>query len=175
MAIPYAYAARNLLARRLTTLLTAAGMALVVFVFAGSLMLADGVEKTLSITGHKNQAVVIRKGADGELSSGVDGNLLSLIGAAPGVQRGPDGTPMAVGEIMMVLALDKKGEVNSVSNVVLRGVQERSFAIRPEVKFVEGRAPRPGTDVTSTHSDDLHRESRIGDSLVSHGAPPTRR
>ena len=47
MAIPVAYNFRNLWTRRLTTLLTVSGMALVVFVFASILMLADGLQKTL--------------------------------------------------------------------------------------------------------------------------------
>ena len=43
MPIPLSYSYRNLLARRLTTFLTAAGMALVVFVFAAVLMLSEGL------------------------------------------------------------------------------------------------------------------------------------
>jgi hypothetical protein len=43
-AIPFSYIARNLWARKLTTVLTAAGMALVVYVFATVLMLARGTE-----------------------------------------------------------------------------------------------------------------------------------
>ncbi|MCK7511436.1 MAG: hypothetical protein MZV70_50220 [Desulfobacterales bacterium] len=39
----FAYSLRNLLARRLTTALTAGGMALVVFAFAAILMLAEGL------------------------------------------------------------------------------------------------------------------------------------
>jgi putative ABC transport system permease protein len=44
MAIPVGYIARNLVARRLTTALTAGGMALVVYVFATVLMLSAGLE-----------------------------------------------------------------------------------------------------------------------------------
>ena len=51
MAIPINYIARNLVARRLTTILTAGGMALVVYVFATVLMLAAGLEQTLVSTG----------------------------------------------------------------------------------------------------------------------------
>ena len=42
MAIPFSYNIRNLWTRRLTTGLTLSGMALVVFVFASILMLAEG-------------------------------------------------------------------------------------------------------------------------------------
>jgi phosphate starvation-inducible membrane PsiE len=47
LAIPLSYSFRNLWTRRLTTLLTALGMALVVFVFSATLMLAEGLRKTL--------------------------------------------------------------------------------------------------------------------------------
>ena len=42
MTIPFSYIIRNLVTRKLTTLLTASGMALVVFVFATVLMLEEG-------------------------------------------------------------------------------------------------------------------------------------
>ena len=47
MAIPYSYSLRNLWTRRLTTALTAAGMAMVVFVFAAMQLLAAGLRATL--------------------------------------------------------------------------------------------------------------------------------
>ena len=43
MSIPLSYTLRNLAARKLTTVLTAGGMALVVFVFATVLMLEEGL------------------------------------------------------------------------------------------------------------------------------------
>ena len=51
MRIPFSYIWRSLWARRLTTALTVGGVALVVFVFAGVLMLARGLEATLVETG----------------------------------------------------------------------------------------------------------------------------
>src|SRR6266550_3723425 len=47
MRIPFSYIWRSLWARRLTTALTVGGVALVVFVFSGVLMLARGLEATL--------------------------------------------------------------------------------------------------------------------------------
>ena len=70
--IPVSYIARNLLARKLTTALTAGGMALVVYVFATVLMLAAGLEQTLVATGQPDNVVVIRRGAQTEVQSGVD-------------------------------------------------------------------------------------------------------
>src|SRR5207248_3326681 len=61
MSVPIAYIARNLFARKLTTLLTAGGMALVVYVFATVLMLAAGLQETLVATGSDDNVVVIRR------------------------------------------------------------------------------------------------------------------
>ena len=72
MAIPLSYNLRNLWTRRLTTLLTISGMALVVFVFASMLMLAEGLRKTLVDTGSFDNVVVTRKGSTSEVMSGVD-------------------------------------------------------------------------------------------------------
>ena len=64
MTIPFSYIVRNVAARRLTTVLTAGGMALVVYVFATVLMLAAGLRQTLIATGQDDNVVVIRRAAD---------------------------------------------------------------------------------------------------------------
>ena len=71
-AIPISYIARNLFARKLTTVLTAGGMALVVYVFATVLMLAAGLEQTLVATGQPDNVIVIRRGSQTEVQSGID-------------------------------------------------------------------------------------------------------
>src|SRR6266540_1309386 len=73
MRIPFSYIWRSLWARRLTTALTLGGVALVVFVFAGVLMLAQGLEATLVETGSPENAIVLRRAAGSELVSQIDG------------------------------------------------------------------------------------------------------
>ena len=72
MKIPLSYNLKNLWTRRLTTILTVGGMALVVFVFSAMLMLAEGLKKTLVETGTPDNVVLIRKGSDAEVQSGVE-------------------------------------------------------------------------------------------------------
>src|SRR5512137_2557832 len=67
MKVPVSYSFRNLWTRRLTTILTAGGMALVVFVFAAILMLAEGLQKTLVDTGSFDNVIVIRKSSASEV------------------------------------------------------------------------------------------------------------
>ena len=70
-AVPLSYIARNLWVRRVTTGLTAAGMALVVYVFATVLMMTEGIRATLVATGSPANAVVLRKGAGAEINSAI--------------------------------------------------------------------------------------------------------
>lgn len=83
MAVPLSYNLRNLWTRRLTTFLTASGMALVVFVFAAIGMLAEGLQKTLVQTGSPDNVVVLRKGANGEVDSGVERNQAAVVQTSP--------------------------------------------------------------------------------------------
>ena len=69
MAVPLSYIVRNLGTRKVTTALTAGGMALVVFVFATVLMLEEGLRKTLVDTGSWDNVVVIRRSAGTEALS----------------------------------------------------------------------------------------------------------
>ena len=82
MAIPCYYSFRNLWTRRLTTVLTSSGMAMVVFVFAATMMLAEGLSKTLVETGSYDNVVVIRKSANSEVQSGVERSQAAIVESA---------------------------------------------------------------------------------------------
>lgn len=144
MKIPFSYSFRNLLTRRLTTFLTASGMALVVFVFAAVLMLAEGLQKTLVDTGAYDNVVAIRKAAGSEVQSGVDRLQASVIETQPEIAIGPDGKRLVAKELVVLIALPKRG-TDKPSNVVIRGIEEHSIVLRQQVKIVQGRMPRPGS------------------------------
>jgi len=143
--IPISYNLRSLKVRKTTTLATAGGIGLVVFVFAAVLMLSEGIKKTLASSGRPDVAIIIRKGSDAELSSAVDTPSVGLILAGKEVARRKDGKSDGVGELAVVLLLDKLG-TDGVSNAALRGVPEDVYDFRPEVKLVDGRKAKPGSD-----------------------------
>ena len=144
MAIPLSYNVRNLWTRRLTTVLTIGGMALVVFVFASTLMLAEGLRKTLVETGSYDNVVFLRKGAGSEVVSGVSRDQASILETLPEIAYGPKGQKLLAKEVVVLIALPKKGS-GQPSNVILRGIEEDSLLLRPQVKLVEGRLPRMGS------------------------------
>ena len=144
MAIPLSYSIRSLWTRRLTTVLTASGMALVVFVFASILMLAQGLQKSLVNTGSYDNVIVIRKGSGSEVQSGVDRLQASVVEMQPEVAIGPDGQRVLAKEVVVLITLPKRG-TDTPSNVTIRGIGQGSLALRPQVKIIEGRMPRPGS------------------------------
>ncbi len=144
MAVPLSYVARNLWVRRLTTVLTAGGMALVVFVFSAVLMLDAGLKSALGGTGQADNAIFIRKGAQTEVQSGVTRSEAALIEAMPQVARGADGAPQVSKEVVVLNSLTKI-ETGKRSNVPIRGLSAMGLTLRPQVKLVEGRMFRPGS------------------------------
>ena len=144
MAIPLNYIARNLWARRLTTALTAGGLALVVFVFATVLMLDAGLKKTLVTTGEYDNVVAIRKGAETEIQSGIYRDQANIIETHPAVALGPDGRHLVSKETVVLIGLAKQGS-DKPTNVIIRGVSGMGFTLRPQVKLATGRWFKPGS------------------------------
>ena len=144
MAIPIAYVVRNLVARRLTTVLTAAGMALVVYVFATVLMLSAGLEATLVATGRDDNVIVIRRGSQTEVQSGIDRSQAGVVESMPEVAIGEDGRRLLSKEPVVLINLPKR-DSGKPANVVIRGVSAAGLALRSQVQLSEGRMFRPGT------------------------------
>src|SRR4030066_2330385 len=144
MRIPLSYSFRNLLTRRLTTTLTASGMALVVFVFATILMLAEGLRKTLVDAGPYDNVIVIRRASTTEVQSGIDRYQASIVETQPEIAIGQNGRRLAAKELMVIINLPKRGS-EKPSNVTIRGINEQSLLLRPQVKLIEGRMPKTGS------------------------------
>ncbi len=142
MKIPLKYTLRNFRTRRLTTAITVIGIALVVFVFAAVLMMAYGVEKTLVATGSNDNVLVARKAANGEISSILLSNDYNTVLTLPHVARNPDGSPVATGDVVVVINQEKVS--GGLSNLTVRGVSQNAFVIRPQFKLAEGRTFNPG-------------------------------
>ena len=143
-ALPFSYIARNLRVRRVTTVLTAAGMALVVYVFATVLMMTEGIRATLVATGQADNMLVLRKGAGAEINSAVTREQAAVIESLPGIARGADGRALLTREPVVLNNLPKRGS-GKPGNVTLRGTSAAALALRPQVRVTEGRLFRPGS------------------------------
>jgi putative ABC transport system permease protein len=144
MPVPFNYSWRNLWTRRFTTILTAGGMALVAFVFAAVLMLAEGLEQTLVDTGSPDNAVVLRAAAETEVSSVIDRSSADVVVVQPQVAQTAEGDPLASKETLVLVTLPKKN-ANKPTNIVVRGIGSQGMNLRSQVKLIAGRKIRPGT------------------------------
>ena len=142
--LPWSYIARNLWVRRVTTLLTASGMALVVFVFATVLMMSEGIDATLVATGLPGNVMVLRKGAGAEINSGISRSQAAAIDGLKGIATDGQGRLMISREPVVLNSLPKRSN-GAVSNVTVRGTSEVGLDLRPQVTLVAGRMFRPGT------------------------------
>ncbi len=166
MKIPVSYTFRNLWARRWTTLLTAGGMALVVFVFAAVLMLEEGLRKTLVDTGSYDNVVMIRRSAQTEVQSIIDRTQAALLESQPTVALGADGARMVSKETVVLVNLNKR-DSGRPTNVMVRGVGTAALTLRPQVKIVEGRMFRPGASeiIAGRSAADRFKGAGIGEML----------
>ncbi len=144
MMVPLNYIARNLWTRRLTTALTAGGLALVVFVFAAVLMLDAGLKRTLVTTGEYDNMVVIRKGSETEIQSGISRDQAHVIEMNAAVALDAAGLPRVAKETVVLISLYRNGS-DKASNVVIRGTSPAGLLLRPQVKIEQGRMFRPGS------------------------------
>ncbi len=144
MKIPLSYNVRSMLGRPVSTALTALGIALVVAVFIGMLALANGFAAALRRTGSDRNVLVLRKGADSEMSSGLDRESVSILTASPHIARGADGRALASPEAYVIIPLGRMGDTTQLANVVVRGVSDQAWTVRANVQLTEGRRPAAG-------------------------------
>jgi putative ABC transport system permease protein len=142
--IPLSYNLRNLRVRKATTAAAAFGLGLVVFVFSSSLMLGEGIDRTLGRSAGADVAIVMRKGSTTEMESSIEDAQVGIVTSSKEVQKNDTG-PVAVGEVLVVILLDKLG-TDGFTNVTVRGVPDNVMGFRSTARIIEGRAAAPGTD-----------------------------
>jgi putative ABC transport system permease protein len=140
MKIPFVYNVRSVTQRPVSTALTALGIGLVVAVFVAMLALANGFVAALVKTGSSDNVLLLRRGADSEMSSSIAREAISIISASPHIATGADGRPLVSPETYIVLNIRRTGgDEFAVANVVARGVSDKAFEVRRNIKVIEGR------------------------------------
>jgi len=143
MAIPLAYNLRNLTVRKTTTLMTALGIALTVAVLVAVLALVSGLKSAFQASGNPLNVLVMRKGANAELSGGMTREAFEALKAKPGIARSADGLPQASLELVTVINLPSDTHPDGM-NITLRGLTQVGLDIREKTKIATGRWFRPG-------------------------------
>jgi len=128
---------RSLPERKAAAITAAVGIAGVVGVLVGVLAIAAGFHQALTVSGSPEVAVVLRSGADSEMTSGLDREATRTIADAPGVARGANG-PLTSAELFVIITLPKRS-TGTDANVPLRGVEQGAFDVRGNIQIVAGR------------------------------------
>jgi ABC-type antimicrobial peptide transport system permease subunit len=164
--IPLKYNIGNLKARRVATLMSILGIGTVIAIMLAMMGLNNGVKKATMSSGSKENLMVMRKGAQAEMSSWVTKEAYRIIRALPGIEKGSDGQPLVGPEIVIGFKIPKKDNPKG-ANVIVRGVTPASFTLRPNIKLVEGRMFRPGVNevIVSRRVRDRFVNTNVGDTF----------
>ena len=93
--------------------------------------MAAGFSSAFEGSGNADRAIVLRSSTNNELGVGMTTEAARVISVMEGVVE-------SSAEFYMVTSIDKKATATP-ANIVLRGVEEAGFRIRPEIRLVEGR------------------------------------
>ncbi|HEY2418143.1 MAG TPA: ABC transporter permease [Steroidobacteraceae bacterium] len=126
-----------------SSLVVVVGIAGVVGVLVAVLAMGAGFEATLKQTGTDDTVIVVRAGAQTELNSVLEHDTVVVLSQLPQVVRNADSQPLASPELVLVASLPKKA-TGLDANVELRGVGERAWDLRPNLKITAGRKFKPG-------------------------------
>jgi putative ABC transport system permease protein len=120
------------------------GIAGVVIVFVAVLSIAEGFRAAMTVAGSPSRVIVMRSGADSEMTSGIAGEGADTIKQAPGLLRDAN-RPLASAELYVIVDLNKRS-TGTPANVPLRGIEPAALQVRDEVGLVSGRMFQFGTN-----------------------------
>jgi putative ABC transport system permease protein len=144
------------------------GIAGVVVVFVSVLSIAAGFQAAMQGSGSPDRALVLRSGADSEMTSGLSGADVDVIKQAPGIRR--DGkAALAAAELMVIIDLPKMVTPDAPANVPVRGISAESIPMRTEFSMVEGRMFEFGTNevIAGRAASGQFVNLKVGDTVVT--------
>jgi putative ABC transport system permease protein len=126
------------------SLVVVVGMACVVAVTISILSMSTGFMRTVSGSGRADRAIVLNRNAQYEFGSSITRDNVPVIADAPGVRRTADGKSISSADALASIPVIKKS--NGLDGYVeLRGMGPQGFALRPEIRLIDGRMFRPAT------------------------------
>ncbi|MEO8741996.1 MAG: ABC transporter permease [Lysobacteraceae bacterium] len=114
------------------------GIAGVVGVLVAMLAMGEGFQATLNNTGSDDTAIILRGGSQAETNSVITRDQVPLISSLPGIAKGSDGKPLLSPELSQVINLPMKSS-GLDANAQVRGVGDAAWAVRNNIRIVEGR------------------------------------
>lgn len=144
MAIPLKYNLRSLLVRRVSTAMTASGIALVVAVFVIVMAMVAGLASAIKDSGSPDNVIVVRKGATTETASSLNLDQFDALKFLPQIRRDAGGTPLASPELAVQVLMRRTD--GGRENIVVRGVLAAALGVHEKVHITQGRMFKPSVD-----------------------------
>jgi putative ABC transport system permease protein len=165
--IPVRYNVRNLRVRWITTLMTVAATGMIVMITVLVFGMADGIERTLRVSGHPLDLIVLRKGSTDEISSGLQLSVSREVATLPGIAKDENGQPLCSVEMATILTKPRRNQGGTV-NLIVRGLEEIGRKLRPGFRIVQGRDLKPGVNeaITSRRMAMRFENLAIGEKLM---------
>ena len=142
IAVVTALNIRTMTQRVAPSIVAVVGVTGVVAVFVAVLSMAEGFRATMANTGSADTVMIMRSGADSEMTSVLLRDDVRVIADAPGIRRTSDG-PVTSAELFVIVDLPKRS-TNTTANVPLRGVQPQAYLVRDNLRITQGRRFEPG-------------------------------
>ncbi|HEX8151821.1 MAG TPA: ABC transporter permease, partial [Thermoanaerobaculia bacterium] len=161
--IPIKYNIGHLKARGVATAMSIFGIGIVIAVMVSMIALHNGVTKATRNSGSKEAMMILREGAQAEVTSWVNKDAYRIIRALPGIAQ-EKGEPLISPEIVVSFKIPKKDNPTG-ANVSVRGVTPVAFTMRPYVKLIEGRMFNHGVNevIVSRRVRDRFVNTSVGD------------
>jgi putative ABC transport system permease protein len=134
---------RSVPQRFATSLVVIIGIAGVVAVLISVLSVSTGLTGALTATGRSDRAIVLHTQSQAEVGSTLARDAVLTVLDKPGIAHGADGRAIAVTEMIATVNLPRVDN-GLLGSLTLRGTSQQLFAVRPELKLVEGRTFHTG-------------------------------
>jgi len=166
MKVPLKYSFRNILARRLTAALTIFGVTLVTFVFAGVLMLSNGLRQIFITAGSPENVIALRESSTSEIMSFINREQSDIIGTLPEIAVDPTGGKMVEGEVVVMINRSRRLD-EKMANIMVRGIGPKSMTLHPRVRLNQGRMFDPGKNeiIAGIKAAELFQGCGLGETI----------
>jgi putative ABC transport system permease protein len=163
--IPLKYNTRNLRVRWKTTVMTTLGTGLVVWSSCILFGLVEGLEHSLKVSGDPLDLIVMRKGSVTETTGGFESSKADELLLLAGIADDEAGEPIAAKELLNIPIAQRQN--GTTTNIIVRGVQPASRALRPDFKIVAGRdfVSGRGECIVSRKMSARFKGAQVGGSL----------
>jgi putative ABC transport system permease protein len=165
--IPITYNVRSLLVRRMTSAMTALGIALVVMVVVTLLSFVSGLRRSLELVGEPGHWIILSRGTYSEGESYIPRDQADILRARAEIATDPSGAALFSPEMVVPFNAAINRPATQFRPASLRGVSPIAYRMRRGLKLVAGRWPAQGRDEMAIGSKQAARfpELSIGTSF----------